>query len=69
MRYLPLIFFTFFSFFLEAQIDKDYILKSIYFPGGSYYIEDWQLIPIRSALDSLVYPEQYSCELKCYTAP
>ncbi len=50
-----------------AQEDDGYVIKSIYFGGGSYYIDDFQAGKLYEFLDSIPNIEGYSITIHSHT--
>ena len=48
-------------------LDKGYILKSIFFGGGSNYIDEYQLSELYNLLDSIPNVETYSITVHSHT--
>ena len=46
---------------------EDHIRRSIYFPGGQYYITDYQLVELRQFLDSIPDINQYDITIHSHT--
>ena len=71
MRSLGLSLFLFiFSFASQAQVAQDELRKSIYFRGGSYYIDDIQATELLHWLDSIPkLTEKYQIQLISHTDP
>ena len=64
------LFFIIFSFTLQGQIAKDELRKSIYFGGGSYYIDESQTEELFHWLDSIPkLAEKYQIQLISHTDP
>jgi outer membrane protein OmpA-like peptidoglycan-associated protein len=58
------------SFFSMAQVPTEEIRKSIYFDGGSYYIDEWQATDLSRWLDSIPnLLEKYEIQLISHTDP
>lgn len=72
-RYLLMRFFITLCFFVSffsghAQEDPQaYILKSIYFGGGSYYIDDDQFAELRHLVDSIPEIKDYTITVHSHT--
>ncbi len=71
MRILKIILlFTIVSFASYAQTIHDELRKSIYFGGGSYYIDDGQITELFHWLDSIPkLTEKYQIQLISHTDP
>lgn len=75
MRYLTLIFFACLCSFTfaqneavnEALEEKGYILKSIYFGGGSYYVDDVQVAELNHLLDSIPNIRDFTVTIHSHT--
>ncbi|MEP0984998.1 OmpA family protein [Ekhidna sp.] len=68
MRNLIIIILTSFTLFSYAQDQPQaYILKSIYFGGGSYYIEDYQLEELKQLVDSVKDIRDYTITIHSHT--
>jgi outer membrane protein OmpA-like peptidoglycan-associated protein len=54
----------------SAQTKNDEIRKSIYFDGGSYYIDEWQAVDLSRWLDSIPnLLDKYEIQLISHTDP
>ena len=70
MRSLPLSILIFLSFSISAQQQVDEIRKSIFFGGGSYYIDQEQAHQLYHWLDSIPnLLEKYDIQLISHTDP
>lgn len=68
MRILISIFFAFAAFVSEAQEEPEaYILKSIYFGGGSYYVDDYQFEELKHLVDSVKDIRDYTITIHSHT--
>ncbi len=79
MRYLTIIFFACLCSFASAQNEgmsdavkevlekKGYILKSIYFGGGSYYVDDPQVLELNHLLDSIPNIRDFTITIHSHT--
>lgn len=62
-----LLFILVFMTWLPAWTQEHEIIRSIYFGGGSYYIDDQQNRAIHEFLDSLPYIENYQISISSHT--
>lgn len=64
-----LIYFIFFSSALLAQddLEDEKLIKSVYFGGGSYYIDADQVIEIKEFLESIDNIESYQISIYSHT--
>ena len=71
MRILKIVLlFIIVSFASQAQVTQDELRKSIYFGGGSYYIDDGQITELFRWLDSIPkLTEKYQIQLISHTDP
>lgn len=70
MRVLLIIGFLFPALLLQAQQHEDEIRKSIFFGGGSYYINDDQVTTLYHWLDSIPnLLDKYEIHLISHTDP
>ena len=71
MRILKIVLlFIIVSFASQAQVIQDELRKSIYFGGGSYYIDDDQITELFQWLDSIPkLTEKYQIQLISHTDP
>lgn len=71
MRILKIVLlFIIVSFASQAQMIQDELRKSIYFGGGSYYIDDSQITELFQWLDSIPkLIEKYQIQLISHTDP
>ncbi len=68
MRILAAIVFVVFSSFSYAQDQQQaYILKSIYFGGGSYYIDEYQIEELKQLVDSVQDIRDYTITIHSHT--
>lgn len=69
MRFLFFISFALLLNQVSAQEEKPhpYILKSIYFGGGSYYVDDYQLEELRHLVDSVKDIRDYTITIHSHT--
>lgn len=68
--YMRAALLTIFVLFLQAasaQEDKSYILKSIYFGGGSYYVDEVQLAELNHLIDSIPNIKDFSITIHSHT--
>lgn len=72
-RYFIFFYFSFLSFCVAAQNDKvpeeekDYIIQSIYFGGGSNRIDEFQLVELYQLIDSIPNIETYTITIHSHT--
>ena len=70
MRSLLLIWFLCLSLIASGQQQTDEIRKSIFFGGGSYYVDDVQIVGLYNWLDSIPnLLEKYTIQLISHTDP
>jgi len=68
MRVFLAISIALFSFFVAAQDDPQaYVLKSIYFGGGSFYIDDEQFSELKHLVDSIPDLKDYTITVHSHT--
>ncbi|WP_420578191.1 OmpA family protein [Ekhidna sp.] len=68
VRILITILFVFPALFLKAQDQQDaYILKSIYFGGGSYYVDEYQFDELKHLVDSVKDIRDYTITIHSHT--
>lgn len=71
MRYLTMILFLSTSIFASAQNEafeeKGYVLKSIYFLGGSYYVDDVQITELNHLIDSIPNMRDFTVTVHSHT--
>jgi outer membrane protein OmpA-like peptidoglycan-associated protein len=70
MRLSVILLGVFISILSVAQKSTDEIRKSIYFEGGSYYIDEWQAADLSHWLDSIPnLLDKYEIQLISHTDP
>ena len=69
MRLALVILFLTFGFVSNAQEDKAkaYVLKSIYFGGGSYFINEEQIVELNHLIDSIPNVRDYTITIHSHT--
>ena len=68
MRFLLAISISFASLFGQAQEHQEaYILKSIYFGGGSFYIDEEQFFELKHLVDSIPELKDYTITVHSHT--
>jgi outer membrane protein OmpA-like peptidoglycan-associated protein len=70
MRYLTPLFFLL-CYSASAQYhqieEKGYVLKSIYFGGGSYYVDDVQITELNQLIDSIPNVKDFTITVHSHT--
>lgn len=66
MRLLSVLF-VFSAFFGHAQDDTAYLIKSIYFGGGSYFVDDRQFLELKDLIDSIPEIRDYTITIHSHT--
>lgn len=64
-KYLLCIFLGFIS--INAALSQETLIKSVYFGGGSYYIDGVQVQDIKEFIQSVPNIEQYQISISSYT--
>ncbi|WP_424964297.1 OmpA family protein [Ekhidna sp.] len=68
MRISAFILFALFTLFSQAQDQPEaYILKSIYFGGGSYYVDEYQYEELKHLVDSVKDIRDYTITIHSHT--
>ncbi|MEO9484782.1 MAG: OmpA family protein [Ekhidna sp.] len=68
MRFFATMFLAFIASFSVAQDPPEaYILKSIYFGGGSYFIDEYQLEELKQLVDSVKDIRDYTITIHSHT--
>lgn len=71
MRYLTLTCLLCISLFVTAQNEafeeKGYVLKSIYFGGGSYFVDDLQITELHHLIDSIPNMRDFTVTVHSHT--
>lgn len=68
MRFLIFILFAFYTLVSFAQDQPEaYILKSIYFGGGSYYVDEYQNEELKHLVDSVKDIRDYTITIHSHT--
>ncbi|MEP5611952.1 MAG: OmpA family protein [Cyclobacteriaceae bacterium] len=71
MRYLTITFFLCISLFASAQNEAfeetGYVLKSIYFLGGSYFVDDAQISELNHLIDSIPNMRDFTVTIHSHT--
>ena len=67
LRILTTILLSIAVFFAHAQDQSAYILKSIYFGGGSYYVDEVQYAELQQLVDSVLDIRDYTITIHSHT--
>ncbi|MEM6830598.1 MAG: OmpA family protein [Bacteroidota bacterium] len=67
---MKLMFLVLVSYFAVGEVsaqEEEYILKSIYFGGGSYYFDEYQLAELQHLIDSVPNIKDYTITIHSHT--